>query len=101
MTPSLSCTTCGPDHDDTDDTKLIGVHRSEAAAAAAIARLRNKPGFSREHPAGFEISAYRLDRDHWEEGFVGVAGEENSRQPAVPYSRLSSRQSSSSCSRLV
>jgi hypothetical protein len=56
-----------------DDAKMIGVYRSDASAAAAIARLCDKPGF-RDYPAGFEISPYRLDTDHWAEGFVGEEG---------------------------
>ncbi len=59
--------------DDTygDDSKLIGVYRSEAAAIDATSRLKDQPGFC-DHPAGFHIGAYVLDQDHWIEGFVTV-----------------------------
>jgi homoserine kinase type II len=51
------------------DTKLIGVYRSRDSAEAAILRLQNQPGF-RDHPAGFNIDPYQLDKDHWAEGFI-------------------------------
>jgi len=54
-----------------DDAKLIGVYRSHEAAAAAVTRLSDRPGF-RDHPSGFQIDAYPLDQDHWAEGFVSV-----------------------------
>jgi len=54
-----------------DDAKLIGVYRSEPAAAEAISRLRGQPGFL-DNPDGFHIEAYRLDEDHWTEGFVSA-----------------------------
>lgn len=54
-----------------DDAKLIGVYRSEGAVADAIVRLSSQPGF-RDHPEGFQSDAYRLDEDHWGEGFVSL-----------------------------
>jgi hypothetical protein len=62
-----------------EDIKFVGVYRSLEAARAAIARLKEKPGF-REAPrvidplrdddeAGFYIDEYELDKDHWSEGF--------------------------------
>lgn len=59
-------------HDAADgsaDVKLIGVYSTELAARAAISRLLRQRGFA-EHPAGFEISVYRLDATHWQEGFA-------------------------------
>lgn len=58
-----------------DDAKLLGVYRSREAAATAITRLLNQPGF-RDHQARFQIDAYTLDQDHWSEGFVTVITEE-------------------------
>jgi len=52
-----------------DDAKLIGVYRSRDSAEAAVARLQSQPGF-RDHPAGFQIDPYQLDKDHWSEGFI-------------------------------
>jgi hypothetical protein len=57
-----------------EDAKLIGVYRSADAAAAAVNRLKDSPGFI-DHPDGFHVDAYQLDRDHWEEGFVNAAEE--------------------------
>jgi hypothetical protein len=57
--------------DDTykEDAKLIGAYSSADAAAAAIARVEDQPGF-RDYVAGFEVSAYEIDKDHWTEGFI-------------------------------
>jgi len=55
-----------------EDAKLIGVYRSADAATAAVNRLKGQPGFI-DHPNGFHTSGYRLDQDHWEEGFVNAA----------------------------
>jgi homoserine kinase type II len=57
------------DLDGCEETKFIGVYRSQGAADAAVRKLRHQPGFS-ERPAGFNVDAYELDKDHWEEGFV-------------------------------
>jgi homoserine kinase type II len=59
------------DLDGCDETKLIGVYRTQSAADAAIARLRKQPGF-RERPEAFAVDRYRLDEDHWTEGFITV-----------------------------
>jgi hypothetical protein len=53
---------------ESEDSKLLGVYSSEEAARAAVARLRDKPGF-RSYPDGFEVSEYEVDRDTWTEGF--------------------------------
>lgn len=55
-----------------EDAKLIGVYSTRAAAEAAIARMRSLPGF-RDYPTNFHIDEYRLDRDHWQDGFISWA----------------------------
>jgi len=62
------------DDTDCDDGKLIGVYAADASAKAAIERLRDKPGFG-QHPDGFMIEPYTLDKDHWTEGFISSGGE--------------------------
>jgi hypothetical protein len=52
-----------------EDAKLIGAYSSPEAAAAAIARVKDKLGF-RDCVAGFEVSAYEIDKEHWSEGFI-------------------------------
>lgn len=52
----------------TGDVKVIGLYSSEAAAREAIERLRAQPGFC-DSPDGFSLDLYRLDEDHWTEGF--------------------------------
>lgn len=59
------------DDEDGDDAKFIGVYRSEAAANDAVVRLKGKPGFC-DHPDGFQVQCYKLDEDHWTEGFVTI-----------------------------
>ncbi len=58
---------------DVEDVKFIGVYSSRAKADAAVARLSRLPGFC-DAPDGFHIDEYRLDQDHWAEGYVTVAG---------------------------
>jgi len=58
------------DDDDPPDVKVIGVYSSQAAAQAAIERLKDQPGF-RDNPNSFTIDEYELDNDHSVEGFVG------------------------------
>lgn len=53
---------------ETDDIKVIGLYSSELLAKAAIGRLRVQPGFC-DYPDCFSIDDYRLDEDHWVEGF--------------------------------
>lgn len=52
-----------------DEVKLIGVYRSRQDAEAAIARVRDQPGF-RDWPEGFSVDAYRLGEDEWADGFA-------------------------------
>jgi homoserine kinase type II len=56
---------------DRDGTKLIGVYTSHELAESAQKRVSQQPGF-RDHPDDFEIAEYKLDRDHWTEGFITV-----------------------------
>jgi hypothetical protein len=59
--------------DDGDERiKFIGVYSSRMMAQAAIDRLSCAPGFS-ETPNGFHIDEYRIDQDHWAEGYITVA----------------------------
>jgi homoserine kinase type II len=56
-----------------EDVKFIGVYSSRENAQAAVARFSELPGFA-DAPDGFRIDEYPLDRDHWAEGYVAVAG---------------------------
>jgi hypothetical protein len=55
--------------DGEEDAKLIGVYSTREKAEEARHRVASQPGF-REHPDGFQVSDYRLDQDHWTEGYV-------------------------------
>jgi homoserine kinase type II len=59
------------DDEDGDDAKLIGVYSSEPSAQSAIDRKKDQAGFV-DHPDGFEIAGYEIDRDAWSEGFVSA-----------------------------
>ena len=56
-----------PEGEDTE--LLIGVYRTEEATKAAISRLKDQPGF-RDYPQGFAAHEYKLDQDHWTQGFI-------------------------------
>jgi len=49
--------------------KVIGIYTSEELAEAAVERTRSLPGFA-DHPNGFRVERYDIDRDHWPRGFV-------------------------------
>ena len=57
--------------DGTEDVKIIGVYSSCQKAQDAVARLVAQPGF-KNAPDSFHIDEYRLDRDHWTEGYVAI-----------------------------
>jgi hypothetical protein len=52
-----------------EDVKFIGVYSTRSNADAAVNRLRLLPGFC-DHPSGFEVTEYKIDQDHWIEGFI-------------------------------
>ncbi len=62
-----------PREDGVEDVKFIGVYSSREKAEAAVARLGRLPGFS-DARDGFHIDEYRIDQDHWVEGYVVTAG---------------------------
>lgn len=51
---------------------MLGIHGSRELAERHQERARLLPGF-RDHPEGFEISEYALDKDEWNEGFVFIS----------------------------
>lgn len=57
--------------DGNEDVKFIGVYSSRETAEGAVARLSRLPGFS-DAPDGFHVDEYRVDQDHWVEGYVTV-----------------------------
>ncbi len=58
--------------DGVEDVKFIGVYSSRERADMAVARLSRRPGFS-DAPDGFHVDEYRVDQDHWVEGYVVLA----------------------------
>lgn len=54
-----------------EDSKLIGIYSSQGDAEAAKARVGSQPGFV-DTPEGFVIDRYRLNEDHWTEGYFTV-----------------------------
>jgi hypothetical protein len=60
------------DADGCKECKLLGVYSTRARAEAAVDGRRGKPGFV-DHPDGFEVASYVIDRDTaWLDGFVTV-----------------------------
>lgn len=63
-----------------ESVKVIGVYSSKSEVICAIERLSLQPGFSEYHKiinpeiddeqSGFYIDEYKLDKDHWVEGYV-------------------------------
>ena len=64
--------------DGVEDVKFIGVYSSREKADAAVARLGRLPGFS-DAPDGFHVDEYRVDQDHWVEGYVVAVAVETGR----------------------
>jgi len=58
-----------------DEVKFIGVYSTEEGARAAVERAKRLSGFS-DHPDGFTVDPYEVDRDYWTEGFVTVSLDE-------------------------
>ncbi len=52
-----------------EDSKLLGVYSSESIAKSKISEYKVLPGFM-ENPEGFEVAEYKIDVDHWQEGFI-------------------------------
>jgi hypothetical protein len=59
------------DDEDDETNMFIGVYVTRADAEAAIARLRQQPGFC-DWPKDFDVGEYELNKDHWAEGFVAL-----------------------------
>lgn len=57
--------------DGAEEVKMIGVYSSQESAEQAVQRLVLQAGFC-DTPEGFHIDRYRLDKDHWTEGYVTV-----------------------------
>jgi hypothetical protein len=61
-----------------EDVKLVGVYSTQSKAEAALATVRDQPGF-RDLPDGFSIDEWEVDRarPEWPQGFATVLpGEE-------------------------
>ena len=57
--------------DEEEHEKFIGVYSSEDLARAAVARLRDKPGF-RDFPDRWKIDDYCLDETLWNDGYATI-----------------------------
>lgn len=52
-----------------EEDKLIGVYSTRERAEQAVERKLQYPGF-RDHPEGFLIANFTIDKDQWSEGFM-------------------------------
>ena len=59
--------------DGVEDMKFIGVYSSREKAQEARKRVGRLCGF-KGAPDGFCIDEYRVDQDHWVEGYAVVTG---------------------------
>ena len=59
------------DLDGVKEEKIIGIYSSSKMAEEAKERAKILPGF-RDAPHGFHVDLYRIDVDHWTEGYVTV-----------------------------
>ena len=59
--------------DGVEDVKFIGAYSSREKAQEAVARMGRLRGFA-DASNGFHIDEYRVDQDHWVDGFVLVTG---------------------------
>lgn len=50
--------------------KVIGIYSSEEKAESVKEQVMVKPGFNRHPDDCFYIDRYRLNEDHWTEGFI-------------------------------
>ena len=57
--------------DGEEDVKLIGVYSTRENAEQAKEKAEKLPGFC-DVPEGFSIDRFRLDEDHWTEGYITV-----------------------------
>jgi hypothetical protein len=72
------------DLDGCDEVKFIGVYSTARRGRAAVARAKRLPGF-RDHPEGFSVDPYEVDRSHWVEGFKTVwLGKGRASSPPTP-----------------
>lgn len=58
-------------------TKVIGIYSTRNKAQEVISTYKELPGF-KEYPEDFYIDEYHLDKNEWEEGFLGSAELEGS-----------------------
>ncbi|SEG51830.1 hypothetical protein [Paenibacillus sp. UNC499MF] len=54
-------------------TKVIGIYSTRDKAQDVINTYKELPGF-KEYPEDFYIDEYHMDKNEWEEGFLGSAG---------------------------
>ena len=59
-----------------DNVRYIGLFSERSDAGRVIEYLQMKPGF-RQHTDGFTADAYRLDKDHWTEGFITTSPDDS------------------------
>jgi hypothetical protein len=57
--------------EDRESIKTIGMYSTREQATAAVARLRQQPGFC-DSPDGFYIGRWPVNQDHWIEGFATI-----------------------------
>lgn len=59
-------------------TKVIGIYSTEEKAGEVKEQIKVKPGFNKYSEDCFYIDRYRLNENHWTEGFITYDGETDS-----------------------
>lgn len=54
-----------------EETKTIGIYSSREIAEKVVLKYKSLSGF-KDHPDCFYIDEYKIDKNHWEEGFIAV-----------------------------
>jgi len=52
-----------------EDVKLLGIFSSEEKAMKMVKKYKKMPGF-KDHPEGFSVDKYIINKAEWTEGFV-------------------------------
>lgn len=52
-----------------EETKIIGIYSTREKAEIVIEQYKCIQGF-KDYPDRFYVSEYKIDKNHWEDGFV-------------------------------
>jgi hypothetical protein len=53
-----------------EETKIIGIYSSKEKAECVIQKYKTIQGFNKYPEDCFTIDEYKIDKNHWQEGFI-------------------------------